>query len=351
MTKKLFGALAIVLVASLSLPVAAFAAEPQQGQIVMGGSYTLESGDSLDGDLLIFGGTAVLKVDSVVEGNLLLLGGSADIDGEVGGDLALLGGNADLGSTAVIQGSVVSLGGNLSRADGSQISGDVVSADEFSVPFQFNFPGIDFPGRSRVVGPFGGFDMGFSPIWQLVWFGFRSLLLAALAILVVMFWPNPAARAARAVVGQPILSGGLGLLTFIVAPILLVVLAITIILSPVSLLAAILLVVAGVFGWIAIGLEVGDRLSEAFKWDFHPAASAGIGTLAMSLVVGGIGLVPCIGWMASVVVAAVGLGAVLLTRFGSREYVSGSAEPEPPAKATGAGKRRGGARKSDTDQK
>jgi hypothetical protein len=112
---------------------------------------------------------------------------------------------------------------------------------------------------------------------------------------------------------------------------LLIVLAITIILSPVSLLAAVLLVVAGVFGWIAIGKEVGDRLAKAFKWDLHPAASAGLGTLSLSLVVGGIGLIPCLGWMVAFVVVAIALGAVLLTRFGSREYAPATAPAPAPA--------------------
>lgn len=342
MKTKLLAAVGMVVIASLVLPATAFAGELEQGQVVMGGTYTLEAGETLDGDLLVFGGNIVLEAESIVEGNVLLMGGNADIDGEVTGELALLGGNADLGATAVIGGSVVSLGGNLSRAEGAVIGGDTVAADEFSVPFQFRFP-----SPSRVIGPFGGFNVGFSPIWSVLWFFFRSLLLAALAILVVMFWPEPSARAAQAVVSQPLLSGGLGLLTFIVAPILLVVLAITIILSPVSLLAGILLVVAGVFGWIAIGLEVGNRMSEAFGWEVHPAASAGIGTLAMSLVVGGVGLVPCIGWLAGVVVAAVGLGAVLLTRFGSREYVSATAEPAPAPKRRTSRKGGGSTKKSE----
>jgi hypothetical protein len=326
MTKKLFAASAMVLIAALVLPSTAFAAEPNQGHVVMGGNYTLEAGETLDGDLVVFGGNAEIQEDSTVQGSVLLLGGNADVNGTVQGELALVGGNADLGPSAVIQGNVVSLGGNLQRAPGSEISGDVVTADEFSVPF--SFPRL---GTTRIIGPFEGANLRFSPIWSVLWFFFRSLLLAALAILVVMFWPKPTARAASAVVGQPILAGGLGLLTFIVAPILLLVLAITIILSPVSLLAFILLVVAGVFGWIAVGLEVGDRLAEAFKWEIHPAASAGLGTLAMSLVVGGIGLVPCIGWLAGFIVVAMGLGAVLLTRFGSREYVPATAQAMVPA--------------------
>ena len=332
--KRLVGGLVLVVVAMLAFPAAAFAEGPEQGQVVIGGDFTLESGQVLEGDLVIFGGSADLEAGSLVEGNVFLMGGNAGIDGQVKGDLVLLGGNADLGPKASIGGDAVTLGGNLDRAPGSTIAGDIVAGDEFSFPFNFNFP-----STTRVM-PFDAFRFRFSPVLDVLWFGLRSLLIAALATLVVMFWPEPTARAARAVAAQPLLSGGLGLLTFVVAPVLLLVLAITIILSPVSLLAAVLLVVGGVFGFIAIGKEVGDRLVKAFQWDLHPAAAAGLGTLALTLVVGGIGLIPCIGWTLEFVVVAIALGAVLLTRFGSREYVPARASAPAPSPAPAAPKKR-----------
>ena len=335
--KGLVGGLVLAVAAMLAFPATAFASEPGQGQVVFGGSFTLESGQVLDGDLVVFGGSVDLEAGSVVQGNILLMGGIARIDGQVQGDLVLLGGVAGLGPKAVIDGNAVTLGGNLDRAPGSTIAGDIVAGDEFSFPFNFNLP-----STTRVV-PFEAFRFRYSPLLDVLWFGLRSLLVAALATIVVMFWPEPTARAARAVVAQPVLSGGLGLLTFVVAPVLLLVLAITIILSPVSLLAAVLLVVAGVFGWIAIGREVGERLVKALNWDLHPAAAAGLGTLTLSLVVGGIGLIPCVGWMVGFVVVAIALGAVLLTRFGSREYAPAPAPapvPTPVAAAPTARKKR-----------
>ncbi len=154
--------------------------------------------------------------------------------------------------------------------------------------------------------------------------------MAALAVLVVMFWPEPTARAAEAVVGSPVAAGGLGLLTLIVVPAFLLVLLITILLSPVSLLGAILLVAAAAFGWIALGFEVGRRLAEAFNWELHPAAAAGIGTLVFTFVLGGIGQIPCLGFLVVLLGIALGLGGVLLTRFGSRAYLpaGGAAAPE-----------------------
>ena len=47
-------------------------------------------------------------------------------------------------------------------------------------------------------------------------------------------------------------------------------------------------------------------------------------------LIGGIGLVPCVGWIAPFLVAAMGLGGVILTRFGSQPYLM--LEPETPRK-------------------
>ncbi|GMR11364.1 MAG: hypothetical protein BMS9Abin28_2195 [Anaerolineae bacterium] len=330
--KKLILVPIVVFVAALALPGAAYAGEAEQGQVIFGGTFTLKSGEVLNGDLVIFGGSVELEEGSIVDGDVLLFGGNAEIHGEIDGDLALLGGNADLGPTAVITGGVATMGGNVDRADGAIVEGDFVSADGFYLPFNFELPNLpDFRDAAR-VRPFGRSSFGpfFSPVTSILWFVLRILLVSALAILVVLFWPKPAERTGEAAVSQPIVSGGLGCLTFIVVPILSVLLGITIIGLPLSFLTVVVLVVAVVFGWIAIGVEVGRRMAEAFDWELHPAAAAGIGTLAVSFVVGGIGLIPCIGWLAPLLVGSAGLGAVILTRFGSRQYEMAAATDELP---------------------
>ena len=94
-----------------------------------------------------------------------------------------------------------------------------------------------------------------------------------------------------------------------------------------------------VFGWIALGNEVGRRIGTAMKWELTDPAAAGLGTLLLSLVAGGIDFIPCVGFLLVVVVASIGLGAVMLTRFGAQEYLgpaSAAVVPveEPKAKAT-----------------
>ena len=70
----------------------------------------------------------------------------------------------------------------------------------------------------------------------------------------------------------------------------------TIILSPLSLLGMLLLAAAVVFGWVAINLEVGNRLAKLFKVNWSAPVAAGIGALIFNLVVFGLAMVPCLGW-------------------------------------------------------
>jgi len=82
---------------------------------------------------------------------------------------------------------------------------------------------------------------------------------------------------------------------------------------------ALLLGAGFIFGWVAMGLQVGWRMAQAFKRDWHPATQAGLGTLVLSLVVYAVNLIPCVGFVFWVMLAVLGLGAVTLTRFGGQD--------------------------------
>ncbi len=78
---------------------------------------------------------------------------------------------------------------------------------------------------------------------------------------------------------------------------------------------------AGVFGWIAIGYEVGQRFTKAIHQNWHPAFSAGLGTFALTLVakvLTGIPVLNCVGWLVPFLLSMAALGAVLMTRFGTQ---------------------------------
>ncbi|HEY3345553.1 MAG TPA: polymer-forming cytoskeletal protein [Anaerolineaceae bacterium] len=303
--------LLLILLAALVFPTAVFAAgvrpAPPADKVVLGGTYNLGDGQTLDGNLAVLGGTVTIDKGAVVNGDVFQAGGTLSIDGKVNGNLSALGGTVFLNANANIQGDVSTVGGTLHRDSGAKISGDVVNGAQG--PMTFNTPQVFVPPVYNL-----------RPLTDTLWFFFRTLAVAALAMLLGLFLPIPLSRVGQAVVQQPIISGGMGLLTAVISLILLILLAITLILIPVSVFGIFILIVAALFGWIAIGLEVGNRITELFKVQWPAAISAGIGTFVISFILNGIGFIPCVGWIAPTVVGLLGLGAVLLTRFGTIPY-------------------------------
>jgi cytoskeletal protein CcmA (bactofilin family) len=318
----------------------------QQGQsgdkLVIGGTYSLESGESLDGSLLILGGSANLEQGSTVEKDVTVIGGTINVNGQVKGDVSAVGGMVSLGSTAVIGGDVNTLAGQLTRDDGARIEGQVNTGT--TGPFSLVVPGtVQIPGLQNLppITLPRDFDapvmnVRFNPVMDGLWWLIRSFFWAALAVLVALFLSQRTERVAESVIKSPLVAGGMGCLTILIVPLILLVLVITICGIPFALLGTFALWLAWVFGIIVIGYEIGKRLAQLLKADWAIPVSAGIGTFALTLGLNGIGaLVPCVGWMAPAAVGLVGLGAVLLTRFGGRVYPY----DEPENGGTGAEQR------------
>lgn len=323
-----------VLVAALAWPGTALAKGLREDKVVFGGSYTLASGQTLDGNLVVLGGIATLEEGSKVNGDVLLAGGTLDINGEITGNVVALGGLADLKASTLVRGDVTMIGAHLQQEPGAVVQGKVFT--------NLNGPlSLDFPGGVRV--PQFQLQPNFTPVFDLIWFMFRVFMWAALAVLVALFLPAQTGRTADAAVKQPLVAGGLGLLTVVITPPALIIMAITILLIPASLLAALLVAVAWMFGLISLGFEVGRRIAEMFKQEWAPPVSAGAGTFVLILVINGAdALIPCVGWLVPAIAGMLGLGAVILTRFGTQPYPLyppmrplGPGGSQPPASPAG----------------
>lgn len=305
---------------------------PDGDRLVLGSTFVLEEGETLDGSLVVMGGMATIQSGAIVDRDVVVMGGTVRVDGSIEGNVVAIGGQVDLGEAALIKGDVNILGGNLTRADGARVEGNINNAA--GGPFPLVIPGRVFVPEVPVqVNPLAS---GAGILAKGLWVLLRSFLWALLAGLVVLFLPVHTERVARAAMRQPWIGGGLGLLTAFVAPLLLVAMAITILGIPISLVGVIVFVVAWAFGVIVLGSEVGKRLLQALKLEWALAASAALGTFVLTLVVNTIGaVVPCVGWVAPAIVGVLGLGAVMLTRFGMQEYPLEAAyapvKPEVPA--------------------
>ena len=301
-----------VLLVLLLVPTGAVAAQGlEDGRIIVASTFTLESGETLNGDLVVIGGAATIQEGAVVNGNTVLMGGSLVVNGEINGDVLVMGGSVILGDHSILHRDLTTLGASLVRADGAVVEGEIfntatsygngTNGDHPRIP---NLPQININN----INPFREVSGVFS----------RAVVLGLLAMLVAVLLPEPTRRVAQAAIAQPVISGGLGLLTLVVLPVALVAMVITLILIPVTVLLVIFVLIILLYGWIALGTEIGVRLSKG-NWSMPLAA--GLGTFLLTLGADALASIPglaCIGWPALILICFVALGAVFTSRFGSQ---------------------------------
>lgn len=280
-------------------------------QVVVGNTYRLEPGDVLNGNLLVIGGTATISQGASISGDVVLTGGTISILGVVNGDVVAIGGAVNVEEYATVNGDITMIGASLKRSPLAQITGSVSE----ETPKIFNF---DFKDSTKNLP----FTPALDPLTRMLNASFQALGLAILAVIIGLILPNQLKRVADTVIREPLIAGGVGLGTIIVAPIVLVLLTITIILIPITILSVMVLALAILFGFVAVGFEVGQRIASLFKTTWHVSISAGIGVLLLSLVTGFASLIPCVGWLIGFIVSIFGLGAVVISRFGSSKYAN-----------------------------
>ncbi len=329
---RMFSLLLVVLLACLPLFPAAASDGTMPGQFVFGQSFTLKNGQTMNGDLVVFGGSATIEKGATVNGNVVVFGGSLTINGVINRDAVIFGGTGTLGGSAHIYGSLSTLGSTLDRSEGSLVDGQVNNGN---VHFGNGQSGT-IPPAVVAFNPFANFmHYSINPFfsWVANVLG-QSITLALLAMLLMLFLAQRADRVAHAIIAQPLTSGGLGLLTLVAVPVILLALAllsiliITLIITvPLMVVVALALGVALLFGWVAVGYEVGQRFTRAIHQEWHPAFSAGLGTFALTLIAASLSNIPvvsCIGWLLPFLVSMAALGAVLLTRFGTQTVLAPS---------------------------
>ncbi len=302
----------LIIISSLLPTITVLAKGPQDGRVIFGEDFTLESGEELDGDLVVFGGDVILEEGSLVDGEVVVMGGSAIVAGEVEEDLVVFGGMVKLEETAVIDGDLVVLGGIVEREEGAVVEGDIIKGLKFGL----RFPTFPF---KLYRWPYITYRFFFDVFKAFVF----VFALTALGILIVLFWPEQTKLVSEVILTSPLPCLGVGVLSLITAFGLTTLLALTICFSPLAILMGIAVLVAGLFGWVAVGLLVGQKLVEALKLkELFPLVTVAIGVLFISLL----GVVPCLGKVFTFFVGSLGLGAVILTRFGTLPY------PAPPPK-------------------
>lgn len=269
--------------------------------------------------------------------------GSARVNGRVDGDVVAVGGDVRLGATADVHGNVIAVGGDVERQPGARVSGDVTEV-------KVGFPSPGQWWRIRSPWPdWPWFDGGFRPSTDLFASLLRMALIGLLAAMFAAVAATPVRRISYAIAAEPWRAGlaGLAAQVFFVPVLVIsvVVLTVSIIgipllaLVPFALLAGLVALVLGFTGAsCAVGSLItrrlgGERLTLlatlvvglAVVWAL--TAVARFGGLAGDPVRALFAIVLFAGFVLEYVAWTVGLGGVLLTRFGRR----GETAPPTPA--------------------
>lgn len=340
-----------------------------EGSSVLGDVFVTKGNASIAGEVsgnaAVVGGKVILAGSGEINGDLFALGGEHDLAGQVKGDVSILFGETVLRSSAVIRGDLLAAPGDLTREEGSRVSGQVVtrlgasSESPGTVPGQLPEATVVVPATPREPGEAPPID---EPLpWaepkglgdRLARFAGRllsamlfTLLVIGVGVLIVLVWPRPTKRVDECIATLPGQSLGLGLLTFLLAAglevvavfvMVMVILAgallmATIILIPVGLLLILLsglvllpvpLALAGgvLLGWVGLAEIIGRKLLDGL----HARDASQLAQVLLGLLVT---LVPavilwliqpwCCGLPFVTILTSIGLGAVFHTRFGTR---------------------------------
>ncbi|KAB1188532.1 MULTISPECIES: polymer-forming cytoskeletal protein [Haloferax] len=262
-------------------------------EIVTDGTHTV----SEIPDVYVVGGGAVtIPNDTSVSGSVYVIGGTADVAGTIDGDVTQLSGNLSFASSAVVTGPTQYIAGSLAVADGAELE-SLTTAETLAAN-----------------SPTSGRGPAFAAI--------QTLALALAAALLVRRFEFAFATVGRAVTSHPVVSGVVGLLVTATSLALVVFMAMTIILIPVSILGVGVGALTVAYGYLVFGYLVGQRIPID-----RPDRASAVGVVVVAVTFELIGAVPVVGSAVQLVLLVVALGAVLVTYFGLREFEPVSLPP------------------------
>lgn len=297
---------------------------------------------TVDGDLTAFAGNVVVAgnvtgdvetaagnvlITGRVDGNVSAGGGNVELaeSGSVGGTFEAgaasvriaggVGGDARVGADTITVGETASIGGDLEYdgsldvADGAQIQGETIQNDDLQVGAE---PGPFVPGWL-----FG--------IYAVV----VNLLVGALLLLV---FPTFSRRLVDRTTDRPVRTAVAGLVALVVVPILLVLVALTVVGIPIAIagfvLSLILAWIASIYGRYVLGAWLLSLADSANRW-----LALLLGVLLAAVVV----RIPLVGGLVDFALLVVGLGALALGLYRAYRESRGSSGVADAGDSTGSG--------------
>ena len=279
------------------------------------GTSRWKRGGHESSSLVRFGEDILVDADEVVDGSVVAFGGDVRVRGRVLEDVVSFGGTIVLEEGGVVEGDAAAFGGAIERVPGSELLGEEV--DVAFIP--------------TTIGGIHGLSGG-RTFWAL--FTLSAFLFLGIAGLVTEWvMPFGVRRMAAHVRSSLWASFFVGFAAQVLLGPAMALFAITVVGIPVAVLLPLVFTVAQIIGFLVVAAVIGAKFSDG-SLDSRPAwvrsvlaglTSFGALTFVSVLLVGLGGFAGNLGrlLLLSVLVAhwtvsTIGLGAVTLSRFGSR---------------------------------
>ncbi len=234
---------------------------------------------------------------------VVALFGDAEVTGTVDGEVVALFGDVHIRSQARVNGDIAAIGGRVLRDPGATVQGDIQE--------------IAFPVSAQVSEALGtwfrncallGRPLALAPGLEWAW-GLASGFLALYVTLALLF-TSGVERCVRTFELQPGQTVLASILAVLLTPLVMVLLAITIVGAPLIPFVWLALLATSLFGKSVVLATLGRRITRFLGGPFNHAAVA---VLVGGAIVLALYLVPFLGFLAFTALAMLGTGVVLYT--------------------------------------
>ncbi|MCA9613530.1 MAG: hypothetical protein KC586_12310 [Myxococcales bacterium] len=259
-----------------------------------------------------FGGNVTVRSDERVR-SVATFGGNVDVAGEVVENVVTVGGNVVVREGAVVRGDVMTTGGNVHVHRGGEVQGRMITTGgevEVADGAHVEHTPLATSRASREEA---------STLRETLSSAVKHALLFLLGLLLIGVFRERHANLARVMVERPTRTALVGFLGMVGAIVLTIVLVVTLIGIPGAVVVGMGTFLA-VYAGIAVTASVLGAVLPFRSLGGRPVAQLAVGILVLFLL----SLVPIVGGVVGFVVASLGLGAMLTTRFGARGPTHGS---------------------------
>ncbi|MEM4260177.1 MAG: hypothetical protein QXG00_02975 [Candidatus Woesearchaeota archaeon] len=275
---------------------------------IISGTTTVSK--NIDGDLIIIAGSAIIEKDVEVKGDLIAITQIIDIQGKIDGGVRIISDQTILNNCTFL--------GNASIK-----SNDILLGDETKIYGDLNYSSSDhiYQIEKHVKGDTNFKQLKeknyFSTLSNKIWYGLSLLIIG---IILIMIFPNLVQNTAQKINNQLGKTLLWGIICLILIPIIAIIVFITIIGIPISIILFIIYIILLFFSPIFLSLLAGSAiLPQNNKLNTMKRINQKIqkNKMILSLILGlflyiVISSIPFLGDFVSLITLIIGLGAIIL---------------------------------------